>query len=64
MLEIIPFTCAICGARFAELRGGRCARCGKLVCRRHFFRGWWEGQWRVCSQCLSVRDDEKNGAKK
>jgi hypothetical protein len=42
-LEIIPFTCALCGARFAELRGGKCARCGKVVCRHHFFRGWWKG---------------------
>jgi hypothetical protein len=62
--QIIPFTCAICGAHFSELRGGKCVRCGKVVCRHHFLRGWWKGWSRVCSKCVSVSDEQKNSAKK
>ncbi len=49
---IIPFTCAICSAKFNELAGGRCSKCGKIVCQHHFFKGWLKGQNRVCSKCL------------
>jgi hypothetical protein len=32
---IVPFICEICGAAFPETRGGRCVKCGKIVCRAH-----------------------------
>jgi hypothetical protein len=51
MAAIVPFTCAICGAKFHELDGGKCEKCGKLACRRHFRTGLFKPLSRTCSQC-------------
>jgi hypothetical protein len=55
-VSVIPFTCAICGAQVHELAGGKCSKCGKIVCRHHFFKGRLKGQNRVCSGCLDRAD--------
>jgi hypothetical protein len=52
VVNIVPFTCALCGAKFGELSGRKCSRCGKLACRHHFFKGWLKGLKGVCSNCL------------
>ena len=45
-------TCAICRAQFHELGGASCRQCRRIVCRRHFFRGFFKGRGALCSECL------------
>ena len=64
-VNIVPFTCALCGAKFGELSGRKCSRCGKLACRHHFFKGWLKGLKGVCSNCLiSAKQKSKFPEKK
>lgn len=52
-MNIVEFECAICKTRFHELKGGKCAKCGKIVCRNHLHVGKKE---MVCSNCF---DEER-----
>ena len=49
---IVPITCAICRAQFHELGGASCQQCRRILCRRHFFRGFFKGRGALCSECL------------
>ena len=49
---IVPITCAICHAQFHELGGASCRQCRRILCRRHFFRGFFKGHGALCSECL------------
>src|SRR5215831_11763311 len=46
---IVPVTCAICRAQFHELGGTACQQCRKILCRRHFIRGFLKGRGALCS---------------
>ena len=60
--HIVPFTCAICGAKFGELGGKKCLSCGKLACSYHFWWGWLKGESRTCSICLNASKPDKQDA--
>ena len=53
--QIIPFTCEICNTQIHELAGGKCSRCGKIVCRVHL-------KGKVCTDCHSKKmPEDKKG---
>ena len=51
-LGIVPITCAICRAQFHELGGVACKQCRRILCRKHFFRGFLKGRGVICSECI------------
>src|SRR4029434_7458131 len=55
---IVPITCAICHAQFHELGGVSCRQCRRILCRRHFFRGFFKGRGALCSECLKKYSSE------
>ena len=49
---IVPITCAICRAQFHELGGVACKQCRRILCRKHFFRGFLKRRGLLCSECV------------
>ena len=60
-MNITPFTCSACGARFHELGGGICRRCGRLLCGKHL-RLRREGA--VCDDCLRIKTRNESSPKR
>src|SRR5688572_1093398 len=54
--RIVPWTCHVCGIRFAETNGGLCSACGKVTCTAclspELAAGTPEGE--LCSICRSA----------
>lgn len=54
---VVPFICEGCGVRFDPEKGGRCARCGRVMCARCLGRGLrmrmrlMRGRQPLCVQC-------------
>ena len=57
IFSIAPIVCGICKRSFGELSGMACKQCRRILCRRHFFKGFWKKQSGICSECL-----DKNSA--
>ena len=60
---IVPITCAICRAQFHELGGASCQQCRRILCRRHFFRGFFKGRGALCSECLKKNSSANQNPK-
>src|SRR5262245_44007187 len=60
---IVPVTCAICRAQFHELGGASCQQCRRILCRRHFIRGFLKGRGALCSECLKKNSSANNKPK-
>jgi hypothetical protein len=64
MFSIAPVTCGICKRSFGELSGAACKQCRRILCRRHFFKGFWKKQTGLCSECLDENSAPKRPAGK
>jgi len=64
ILNVAPITCAICKATFGELEGAACKQCRRILCRKHFFRGFFKGRGVLCSECVKKNSSASHWLKK